>query len=184
MIDLLAPHSRGLWELCFTGNVARLREVLAEQPERAKMSFETTPPSQSSHDEAKAVEIIELFLSLGADASFRRKDGKTAADVARRRGLDRAAQELDQAAAIAPYESLAHDLVRAFDTGDADALARLIGITGDHRRSTICDRRSGGVFIRFGRPAEVRDRSKQAKRGCCWRATPDSLIGTSSFMGC
>ena len=39
-------------------------------------------------DETKAREIVELFLSRGADPRIKRQDGKTAADLARARGMD------------------------------------------------------------------------------------------------
>jgi hypothetical protein len=45
-------------------------------------------------DEDVAVAIVRLFLAHGADASFKRKDGATAAQIARARGLDAAAELL------------------------------------------------------------------------------------------
>jgi ankyrin repeat protein len=97
MIELLAPRSIDIWALSFVGKVERVREVLRARPQMAKMSGESTPLFWLPEDEAKAVELVELFLSHGADAGFIRKsDGKTAADVARRRGLHRAAEKLDE----------------------------------------------------------------------------------------
>jgi ankyrin repeat protein len=159
MIELLAPHSRELWGLSFTGHVARIREIVTERPELAKATWDTTPLFSLPDDEEKAAEIVDLFVSLGADASFRRKDGLTAADVARRRGLDAAADKLEAAAKTpvaseagvidlaktAPYEALANDLVLAFDTGDAEALARFNrrfkqSLTADDLRAQIWKR--------------------------------------------
>ncbi len=98
MIELLSRHSRDVWNLTFTGKVERLREVLAAEPRLATLAWQTTPLFWLPEDEAKALKIIELFLEHGADARFRREtDGTTAADVASRRGLQRAARRLDQA---------------------------------------------------------------------------------------
>jgi ankyrin repeat protein len=49
-------------------------------------------------DEARAREIVELFLSHGADPSVRNADGQLAADLARKRGLEAAADLLSRAA--------------------------------------------------------------------------------------
>jgi ankyrin repeat protein len=38
-------------------------------------------------DEARAAEIVELFLRYGADPARRNGDGKTAADLANARGM-------------------------------------------------------------------------------------------------
>jgi ankyrin repeat protein len=48
-------------------------------------------------DDAKAQEIVELFLSHGADAGSRNKDGRTAADLARERGMSDIADLLREA---------------------------------------------------------------------------------------
>ena len=147
MIDLLGRYTRDLGNLVFIGNVARLRELLGAEPELAKMNWGSTPLFWLPEDERKAVEIVDLFVSLGADAGFRRKDDdRTAADVARRRGLLEAARRLEAAAATAPsedvssgsaevvkYERLANDMVTAYDTGDADAMQRV----RDHYRLPV-----------------------------------------------
>jgi ankyrin repeat protein len=49
-------------------------------------------------DEERSAEIVRLFLAHGANAAFRRRDGTTAADIARARGLDAAADLLERAA--------------------------------------------------------------------------------------
>ncbi|HVH88773.1 MAG TPA: ankyrin repeat domain-containing protein, partial [Terriglobales bacterium] len=96
VITMLAPYSRDVWALNFIGHLERVREVLAAEPRLATMTGESTPLFWLPDDEQKAVATVELFLSLGADASFRRKsDGLTAADVARRRQLHAAADLLD-----------------------------------------------------------------------------------------
>ncbi|HEU4628481.1 MAG TPA: ankyrin repeat domain-containing protein [Gemmatimonadaceae bacterium] len=101
IIELLAPHSRDVWNLAFTGHVARLREVLAAAPELARVANanDATPLYWLPDDEARAAEVVALFLAHGADPATRRKDGATAADVASRRGLDAAAALLRTAMA-------------------------------------------------------------------------------------
>jgi len=89
MIDLLGRHSRDLWNLAFTGKVDRLRELLAANPELAKSAHPSgdTPLMRLPDDEARAMEIVELFLGYGADPTRRTHDGKTAADLAHERGM-------------------------------------------------------------------------------------------------
>ncbi len=125
MIELLSPLSRDIWALTFLGHIDRLRKVFAEEPERAKTTGDWMPLFRLPDDERKAAEIVDLYVSLGADVTFKRGDGLTAAEIARRRGLVEAAAKLEAAARVQQQEKLADDLIVAFDTGDADALARL-----------------------------------------------------------
>ena len=86
-----------VWSLTFTGNVERLREVLSAEPERAKAAGDGgTPLMWLPGDEARATEIVELFLAHGADPTVRNKDGQAAADLARKRGLDEVANLLSR----------------------------------------------------------------------------------------
>ncbi len=129
MIELLIPHSRDVWNLTFVGALDRLREVLSAEPQRAKVSWQTTPLFQLPEDEHKALEIAKLFLEHDADPTFRSKnDGSTAADVARKRGMHQVAALLEPPATPArtteEYQRVAHDFVNAY-VGDAAALQRL-----------------------------------------------------------
>jgi ankyrin repeat protein len=136
MIGLLARYSSDVGCLAFIGHMARLREVLAAQPELAKLNRGSTPLFSLPEDEKKALETVELFLRHGADPSFRRADGLTAEDVARRRGLSAAADRLAQAFSrpednppstsveVKKYELLAKDLVAAY-AGDSQAMDRI-----------------------------------------------------------
>jgi ankyrin repeat protein len=93
--ELLSRFSRDVWALTLTGNVERLREVLTAEPRLARLvGDETTPLMWLPGDEARAKAIVELFLAHGADPSVRNKDGQTAADLARMRSLDVAAELL------------------------------------------------------------------------------------------
>jgi ankyrin repeat protein len=95
MTELLARYSRDIWNLVYIGRVDRLREIITETPEVAKAVWDGwTPLMWLPDDEQCAVEIVELFLAHGADASVRNKEGLTAADYARKRGLDDAARLL------------------------------------------------------------------------------------------
>jgi ankyrin repeat protein len=88
MIDLLAERSSDIWHLVINGKVERLRELLTRNPERAKAAGDGhTLLMWLPDDDARAMEITELLLSLGADASVRNEEGQTAADRAERRGM-------------------------------------------------------------------------------------------------
>jgi uncharacterized protein len=88
MIELLGRFSRDIWELTFSGQVERLRELLYAEPELAKIRGESeTPLMWLPDDEALAIEIVELLLAHGADPAIRNKEGVTAADCAEKRGL-------------------------------------------------------------------------------------------------
>jgi ankyrin repeat protein len=96
-VELLSRLSRDVWALSFTGNVERLRELLSAEPGLAKqVGNESTPLMWLPDDEARAAEVTSLFLAHGADPSVRNKEGQTAADLARKRGLEGAAELLSR----------------------------------------------------------------------------------------
>ena len=101
VVEFLGRYSRDIWTLCFNGCVDRVREILAEEPGRAKLVADEgiTPLWWLPDDEAKAMQLVELLLAADADASAKSKDGRTAADWARRRGMREVAARLDTAAA-------------------------------------------------------------------------------------
>lgn len=139
MIQLLSQHSRDVWNLSFMGDVDRLREIVPAEPQLAKVSWQSTPLFWLPEDEHKALEIVRLFLEHGADPNFRsNKDGSTAAEVARKRGMRQVAALLDSAGSGVPdaesarrehllttCEQLARDLVAVYESDDAPALERL-----------------------------------------------------------
>ena len=100
---LLSRYSRALWNITFVGNVDRVRELLQEEPKRARVISESneTPLMWLPDDEAAAVELVRLYLEYGADASIRDHNGLTAADHASRCGLREAAELLRAREAVA-----------------------------------------------------------------------------------
>ncbi|MFI5310772.1 MAG: ankyrin repeat domain-containing protein [Gemmatimonadales bacterium] len=133
MIALLGRHSRDVWELTFTGNVERLREVLREEPERARVVADGETPLMwlPPDDEARTIEVVTLLLAAGADASVRNKDGATAAQRAERLGMFEVAALLRRAAkpqgprpTLDEYERKAACLLEAYDTGTSEAMRR------------------------------------------------------------
>lgn len=95
MIQLLSDVSRDVFRLSWCGNVERLRVVLHEEPGLATIvDDQTTPLMWLPDDDERSVEVVKLFLELGADASVKSGEGKTAADYAERRGLYAAAELL------------------------------------------------------------------------------------------
>lgn len=101
MVAFLSRFSRDFQMLCFTGSVERVRELLVEDPSRARQIDEeaTSPLWWLPDEEEKALDIVEALLRAGADPSLKNKDGRTAADAARRRGLLKVADRLDAPAA-------------------------------------------------------------------------------------
>jgi hypothetical protein len=95
MMDILGAVSRNVRALCRMGNVARLRELFAEDPELAKPAAEQASPLFAlPEDEDRAFEIAELLLAYGADPRALSEDGTTAAEHAQKQGLDAVADLL------------------------------------------------------------------------------------------
>ena len=96
IVDLLAPYSRDLWSLAFTGKVDRLRELLTADASLAKWELANgvTPLMRLPDDEAKAYEIAKLFIDQGADPHRRNDEGLTAIDMAEKRELKAVAELL------------------------------------------------------------------------------------------
>jgi phosphoenolpyruvate carboxylase len=105
-IELLSRFSRNVWSLTATGNVERLREVPSVEPELAKAAGTTTPLMCLPDDEARAIEIVRLFLARGADPTARNQEGMMAADLARKRGMNDLAELLKAGGTRAPATDL------------------------------------------------------------------------------
>lgn len=99
MAALIAPYSRNFRGLCYAGAVDRLRELLAEEPDRANREDRPGEPALFClpDDEEKALAVAELLLSFGANPAFRNPLGQTPAETARRRGLDDVAALIEDA---------------------------------------------------------------------------------------
>ena len=98
MIALLVRHSRSAWEVGYSGHLDRLRELLAEKPERARgYDGETLLMYLPLDDETKALEAASLLLEHGADPTIKDPQGKTAADRAERNAMYRVAAFLRDA---------------------------------------------------------------------------------------
>jgi uncharacterized protein len=99
MVTFLSRFSRDLRVLCFTGCVERVRELLTEDAELARQVDDNgiTPLWWLPDDDGAAEEMIDALLKAGADPTVKSKDGSTAAESARRRGLTGAAGRLSGA---------------------------------------------------------------------------------------
>ncbi len=95
----LAPLSRDVRGLCWLGLTDRLEAVLASEPER--IAFAIPGDESPTHlfclpdEDEPAAEVVRVLLAYGADPAMRNPAGKTAADVARLRGLDEAADLME-----------------------------------------------------------------------------------------
>ena len=95
----LAPLSRDVRGLSWLGLTDRLDAVLAAEPGR--ITHTIAGDDSPTHlfclpdDEDAAAEVARVLMGHGADASVRNPAGKTAADVARLRGLDEAAEVIE-----------------------------------------------------------------------------------------
>jgi ankyrin repeat protein len=98
MVTFLSPFSRDFRALCFTGCVERVRDLLAEDPGLARQVDDRgiTPLWWLPDDDEQAVMLVDALLKAGADPTAKSKDGTSAADSARRRGLNGAAARLSQ----------------------------------------------------------------------------------------
>ena len=98
MIELLGRVSRDVFSLAALGNVERLRQVLTAEPTLARtVNWGMTPLFCLPDDDGQAVEIVELLLAHGTDPTIRNSDGVTAADFARKHGLDDASELIGSA---------------------------------------------------------------------------------------
>jgi uncharacterized protein len=97
MIALLAPLSRDLFSLVRSLSLARLEAVLREEPALVHSRNRQGDPliCVLPDDETGAAEAAELLLRHGADPRALNANGDTAAQAARKRGLDDAADIIE-----------------------------------------------------------------------------------------
>lgn len=91
LADRLAPISRDVRALASQARLERLAAVLDAEPELANQVMpgdSPTPLFCLPDDEDDAVAVVQLLLARGADPKRRNDKGDTAADAARKRGLD------------------------------------------------------------------------------------------------
>lgn len=95
----LAPLSRDVRGLCWLGLTGRLAAVLGDEP--ARIADTVSGDENPTHlfclpdDEERAADVVRILLAHGADPAARNPAGKTAADMARLRGLDEAADMME-----------------------------------------------------------------------------------------
>jgi ankyrin repeat protein len=96
VMELLAPLTKDVWNLTYNGYLDRLRAVLEEKPERARVDWDTWSPLLwlPPHDEDVALETAKLFVHHGADAHRRDSTGVSPADRAEAIGMMRVAAYL------------------------------------------------------------------------------------------
>lgn len=98
MVELYGDVSRDVFSLTRAGNIERLHAVLDEEPKLCGATHEgRTALFHLSAPEERAIELAELLLARGADASFADADGMTAADVAAKSGFEELAELLREA---------------------------------------------------------------------------------------
>jgi ankyrin repeat protein len=99
VMDFLAPLSKDVWNLTYNGYLDRLRQVLDEKPERARVDWDEWSPLLwlPPHDEEVALEIAKLFVKHGADPHRRASNGATPASRAEAIGMVRVAEYLRSA---------------------------------------------------------------------------------------
>jgi ankyrin repeat protein len=89
VLEYLSRYSRNVWTLTFRGYVDRLRDIMRDEPALARIASSdgVTPLWWLPDDEGKALAIAKLLLEHGANPAAVSKDGSTAADWARKRGM-------------------------------------------------------------------------------------------------
>jgi ankyrin repeat protein len=99
MIDLLAPLSRDIFGLVRAGRFERAEIVLRAEPALvdSRDPHGATALLSLPDDEDRALQAVELLLAFGADPRATGDAGETAAQVARKRGLDDAADMIEAA---------------------------------------------------------------------------------------
>ena len=96
VMNFLAPLTKDVWNLTYNGYLDRVREVLAEEPERARVDWDTWSPLLwlPPHDEEVALEMVKLFVRHGADPHRRDRNGVAPVDRADALGMTRVAAYL------------------------------------------------------------------------------------------
>ena len=90
-MEFLVPITTDIWNLTYDGRVERLRELLDEKPERARVDWDEWSPLLwlPPHDEDAALEIVKLFVKHGADPYRKDSNGVSPLDRAEALGMTR-----------------------------------------------------------------------------------------------
>ena len=99
MMKLLTPTSHDVFNLAQSGEVRRLLAVLSEDPTLARSTDRNgfTPLWWLPPDDDQALQVVDALLAAGTNPLHVAENGTTAAMMARRRGLDRAADRIQAA---------------------------------------------------------------------------------------
>lgn len=99
VMDYLAPLTKDVWNLTYNGYLDRLREVIEEKPERARVDWDEWSPLLwlPPHDEDLALETARLLVTHGADPHRRASNSATPASRAEAIGMARVAEYLRSA---------------------------------------------------------------------------------------
>ena len=91
--NFFASLSKDVWNLTYNGYIDRLRVVLEEKPERARVDWDEWSPLLwlPPHDEDIALEMAKLFVKHGADKHRRASNGDTPLSRAEALGMTRLA---------------------------------------------------------------------------------------------
>ena len=162
MIDLLSRYSRDIWDLAYAGKLERLRDVLADDPDRARAASGGQHAAHVAPARRRVAcdGVARLLLADGADPSPQDANGMTAADRAERLSMLDLAAMLRRAstpaarAAVERFQRGAVNLLDAYRTGTPEAMQRHWADTW-HRRSWEAMRRY--VQLDLGRPPAVED---------------------------
>ena len=99
MMAAIAPFSRDIRGLCFSGAIDRLAELFAADRSLASATTRgnEAPLFALPDDDERAVDVAELLIAHGADPSVKNAAGITPAQAAKKRGLDEAAATISAA---------------------------------------------------------------------------------------
>jgi uncharacterized protein len=99
MLDFLSRFTKNIWALVSRGYADRLDEVLRDDPSLARVTNDdgTTALWWLPEEEAVAMRMASALIAAGTDPAARARDGRTAAERARERGMPDLARLIEDA---------------------------------------------------------------------------------------